>query len=202
MAQHRQQAQEETSPCASKSDHKRTAANIRQLGVELGALTPAQRERLPLDDSIRAALDELDRIKSANARQRQFGFIGRLLRKDPEHIEILRHCMELMKPGSEAWQRHRHQIEAWRSRLLQEGAEGKAALATFSERFPQTDIQTVRQLIRNTLREKDDNKKSERGKKLLRYINQLCLAQQTAELISTASTQDTSSNAGEDSNDV
>ncbi|MCY4472026.1 MAG: DUF615 domain-containing protein [Kistimonas sp.] len=198
MTPHSQEDPVRTLP--SKSDHKRAAASIRELGVALGALSPTQRAQLPLNDSIRSALDELDRIKNGNARQRQLGFIGRLLRAQEEHIDAIRQCMDLIQPGSPGWQRHRQQTEVWQQRLLQEGKEGQEAFNTFCQNFAHTDPQTLRQLVRNRLREQSDAKKAARSKKLLRYIHEVRLAQQTAQFVSTA--HSLAAPTGEQTNDV
>ncbi|MCB1805786.1 MAG: DUF615 domain-containing protein, partial [Candidatus Competibacteraceae bacterium] len=64
----------------SKSQLKREALAVRDLGVELVKLTATQLEKIPLPDDIRAAVEQAQRIKAHGGRRRQLQYIGKLLR--------------------------------------------------------------------------------------------------------------------------
>ncbi|MEZ5593005.1 MAG: ribosome biogenesis factor YjgA [Gammaproteobacteria bacterium] len=65
----------------SKSQLKREALAVRDLGVELVKLTSVQLEKIPLPDNIRAAVEQAQRIKAHGGRRRQLQYIGKLLRQ-------------------------------------------------------------------------------------------------------------------------
>ena len=79
-------------------------------------------------------------------------FIGKLMRHiDPAPIQA--RLDEWNSVSAEQIARM-HQIERWRDRLLAE----PAALGELATSFPQADLQPLRTLIRNTLRERAQNK--------------------------------------------
>ena len=65
----------------SKSAAKRDAHAVRDLGAELAALGESERRRVPLPDDVRAAIEELNRIRARGARKRQLGYLAKRLRQ-------------------------------------------------------------------------------------------------------------------------
>ncbi|HDS1293531.1 TPA: DUF615 domain-containing protein, partial [Pluralibacter gergoviae] len=63
----------------SKSEIKRDAEELKQLGAELVDLGKNALDRIPLDDDLRAAIELAQRIKK-EGRRRQLQLIGKLLR--------------------------------------------------------------------------------------------------------------------------
>ncbi|CAM3792102.1 ribosome biogenesis factor YjgA [Parendozoicomonas haliclonae] len=153
----------------SKSSLKRDAQEIKALGEQLANLSPAQLEKFPLEGRIIDALRDIRRITSFNARKRQFGFIGKLMMD--QDIDAIRHQLAMMDPSSEEYTRHFYQLERWRDRML--GEESNAAVTEFLEAHPATDVQKLRQMIRNTLKEKNEEKRSSLNKKLFRYLREM-----------------------------
>lgn len=71
----------------SKSEIKRDAEVLKDLGVELVKLGKNALERIPLDEDLRAAIDLAQRIKKEGYR-RQIQLIGKMLRaRDVEPIK-------------------------------------------------------------------------------------------------------------------
>ena len=165
---HQDQDQDEEIILVSKSELKRDAHELKELGARLTELNPDQLAKIPLEGRIIDAITETSRIKSHNARKRQFGFIGKLMQD--QDIEAIRHQLALMDTSSEEYSRHFHILERWRERLLN---DGNAALTEFLNDFPNTDPQHLRQLVRNTLKEKSEEKKATLGKKLFRYLREV-----------------------------
>ena len=160
--------QDEEIILVSKSELKRDAHELKELGVRLTELRPDQLAKIPLQGRIIDAITETSRIKSHNARKRQFGFIGKLMQD--QDIEAIRHQLAMMDTSSEEYGRHFHILERWRERLLNDGSP---ALTEFLNDYPAADVQHLRQLVRNTLKEKSEEKKATLSKKLFRYLRDL-----------------------------
>jgi ribosome-associated protein len=149
----------------SKSQRKRDMQRLQQLGAQLADLGPEQWTRLPLEDGLRDALEELRRIPSREARRRQLQFIGRLMR-DADATAIAA-ALERLQQAGLAQVRRLHQLEEWRDRLL---AEGDAAVTELLAEHPQLVAQTLRQLTRNARREQDRGQPPATARKLFRYL--------------------------------
>ncbi len=120
----------------SKSARKRAAHELQSLGEQLLRLREAELAALELPETLREALQLARRISSRGALARQRQYIGKLMRTiDPEPIRAAlaaRHAADL-RAGEPL-----RQAEAWRARLLSEGA---AALAELARLHPQLNAQ-------------------------------------------------------------
>ncbi|MBK8508845.1 MAG: DUF615 domain-containing protein [Candidatus Competibacteraceae bacterium] len=65
----------------SKSQRKREATALQDLGECLVKLTPAQLKRVPLPDDVLNAVNAARAIPQRGARKRQLQFIGKLMRR-------------------------------------------------------------------------------------------------------------------------
>lgn len=153
----------------SKSSLKRDAQELKALGEQLATLKPAVLEKFPLEGRIVDALLESNRITSHNARKRHFGFIGKLMLD--QDIEAIRQQLAMLDTSSEEYNRHFHQLEKWRDRLLSE--ESHQAVTEFLDAYPATNAQKLRQLVRNTTKEKSEEKRPVLSKKLFRYLREV-----------------------------
>ncbi len=153
----------------SKSSLKRDAHELKALGEQLAALKPAVLAKFPLEGRILDALQETRGITSHNARKRHFGFIGKLMMD--QDIDGIRHQLAMLDTSSEEYNRQFHQLERWRDRFL--GTESNAAVTEFLEQHPATDVQNLRQLVRNAAKEKSEEKRASLSKKLFRYLREV-----------------------------
>jgi ribosome-associated protein len=151
----------------SKSELKRQMHSRQKLGEKLTQLNPTQLATIPLDSTLREAMADYQRFKHKEARRRQLQFIGRLMRD--VDIEAIEQAYELTQAGSEASKKIQHRLEQWRDRLIE---EGDAAINDALVEFPQMDRQVVRQLVRDALKEKTNNKPPAAYRKLFQYIRQ------------------------------
>jgi len=157
----------ETAP-PSKSQLKREAHALQQLGVDLLDLTEDTWASLGLPDRLTAALGEAKRLHSRSGRKRQLQYIGKLMRDiDPEPIEA---WFEQQRLAARRMAQAHHQLEDWRDRLI---AEGDPALEPFLQQHPQADRQHLRQLVRQAKKEKEHNKPPKSSRALFRYIRDL-----------------------------
>lgn len=159
--------EEEIEP-VSKSQLKRDAHALQSLGEELVKLPVAKLARIPLPESLGDAIDEARRIKSRGAHKRQLQYIGKMMR----HIDIepIRHALDTLKDNSRQETVRLHRLEQWRDRLLE---EGDAALSELLSEQPQADRQHLRQLIRNALKERGQNRPPKAARELFRYLREM-----------------------------
>ena len=70
----------------SKSQRKREATALQDLGEQLVKLTPAQLKWIPLPEELSAAIRAAQTMNQRGAHKRQLQFIGKLMRRldDPE----------------------------------------------------------------------------------------------------------------------
>lgn len=153
----------------SKSSLKRDAEALQILGSQLIDLKPSQLDNIEMDETLRDAIDEAKRLKvKSGAFKRQCQYIGKLMRfEDPEAIELAINKCNLQH---EEYNKVFHRLERWRERLL---ANDEGMLDVILEQYPQTDIQYIRQLIRNTQKEISSNKPPLTSKKLFKYLREL-----------------------------
>jgi len=84
------------SELVSKTQRKKEAHALQELGQELTNLESAQLLKLPVTDAVRQAIGEYNRLpKSFGARKRQLQFIGKLMRDCD--LEEIRHAMALIE---------------------------------------------------------------------------------------------------------
>lgn len=152
----------------SKSQRKREMHALQEVGQQMLALNPQQQAQLPISDDMRAALAEARRIHSNEAQRRHLQYIGKLMRA--EDIEQIQRTLQAFDPTSRLHQQHFHQLEQWRDRLL---TETEQAFEQWLALHPQTDRQTLRQLIRNAHKEADQGKPPTSARKLFRYLREL-----------------------------
>ncbi len=152
----------------SRAELKRDMQELKDMGSRLMEMKPSLLDKLPLHDRLRAALDESKRIKSMNARKRHLGFIGKLMQD--QDVEPIKELLSRLDASSDDYNRHFHQLERWRDRLI---AEGQAAMTDFLDKYPQADHQHVRQLVRNAQKEAKQEKPPAAARKLFKYIREL-----------------------------
>jgi len=70
-----------TPPPPSKSQRKRDATALQDLGEQLVKLTPAQLSRVPLPDKLLAAVQLAQGITQRGGHKRQLQYIGKLMRQ-------------------------------------------------------------------------------------------------------------------------
>lgn len=82
----------------SKTQRKRDATALQNLGEQLVKLTPTQLNRIPLPDEVLAAVRMARTISQRGGRKRQLQYIGKLMRQidDPDAI---RAALRAVLPG-------------------------------------------------------------------------------------------------------
>ncbi len=151
----------------SKSSRKRAMHALQDLGEQLVALSPERLARVPLPDAVRDAVREARRITAHGARRRQMQFIGRLMRSvDPEPIQAR---LEEFSGASRIETARMHRLERLRERFL----EDESVLGTIARDWPGADLQHLRALRRNALRERELGKPPRAYRELFRMLREL-----------------------------
>jgi ribosome-associated protein len=151
----------------SRSQVKREFRELKELGVQLTALTSGQLSAIPLSGGLRDAVLAAKQMHR-NARQRQYRFISSLL--VDEDVDAIRAALagELQPHAEEV--AAIHEAKRWRDGLLSSD-EGK--LTAFIEQYPECDRTHLRQLVRNAKKELELEKPPKSARQLFRYIRQL-----------------------------
>lgn len=162
---------DQESDLVSKSQRKRDSLAVQKLGGQLTQLKPQQLAQIPLDDDLRAAIEEMSRIHHREGRRRHLQFIGKLMR-NADHEAIEKAHSALQNQGRQQIQ-EQHLAERWRERLM---GEDPRALQEFIDQHDPEDIQHLRQLVRQAQREQQQQKPPAAARKLFLYLRE-CLDQ-------------------------
>lgn len=150
----------------SKSQLKREAHALQELGVALTKLSNRQLEHIPLPEELLSAVQQAKTIKSNAALRRHMQFIGKIMR-EIEDVSPIQDAYDKVVKGLAADKTHLHLIENWRERLI---SEGKPALTEFLSQHHCEDVQQLRQLIRQAVKEREQQKNLGSSKALFRFI--------------------------------
>jgi ribosome-associated protein len=150
----------------SKTKIKKQMHDLRDLGEELTGLGKDQIAQLDIPETLRDAIREMSRIKTFGAKRRQMQYIGKLMR-DVDTAPIIAK-LNTWKGISQQHIGYMHQLERWRERLL----ESDSALTELLTTYPQTDVQRLRTLIRNALKERETGKPAKNFRELFQVLRE------------------------------
>tara|TARA_R100000306_G_scaffold62584_1_gene74514 strand:- start:50749 stop:51333 length:585 start_codon:yes stop_codon:yes gene_type:complete len=140
----------------SKSEMKRHMHSLQTLGERLAGMPDIWPE-LDLPDRLLKALSDFNAIPSREAKRRHLQFIGKQMRTI-DHDAVLA-AIELRDSGSDYQKNLHHEAERWRERLLAAGhrSEEQQAMNDLITEFvsanPATEVQALRQTLRNAVRD-------------------------------------------------
>lgn len=146
------QTEDEFGP--SRSKRRRDALDVLELAEKLVALTATQLREVPLDDSLLENIKLAQKITAHIAHKRQVHFLAKLMRKQDD-LEPIRLAVDKPLEVRRKETAELHQIERWRERLIEEGDE---ALSELLGDFPDVDRNRLRQLMRQAVIERRDNR--------------------------------------------
>jgi ribosome-associated protein len=152
----------------SKSQIKRDMLALQALGERLMGLRPELWGQFPLGPRLLESLEESRRIRSHSALRRHVRRLGKLISE--ENPEAIREVLERLDSAHQGETRRLHLLERWRDRLI---AEGDDALAELATEYPQVDRQQVRQLVRDARKEADHAKPPAAARKLFRLLREI-----------------------------
>ena len=149
----------------SKTQRKKEAQDLKQLGQELTKFTVQQLQSLPLSDKLITELLEFNRLPNSHgAKKRQLQFIGKLMRAND--AEEIRNAIPKLPPKSKKTSSKNNEISIWCDKILQGSNE---EINESLIKFPNTERQKLRQFQREFARAKD-SRRSTLKTKLIRYL--------------------------------
>jgi ribosome-associated protein len=151
----------------SKSQRKRESTALQDMGAELVALSPERLKKIEMPDNLREALRDAQRITQHGAHRRQMQLIGKIMRG--VDIEPLQAALDEVKGTSVAATARQHRLEKLRERIMADDA----VFAEIGRDYPGADIQQLRQLRRNALKEAEQNKPPRAFRELFRQLREL-----------------------------
>ncbi len=152
----------------NKSQLKREADALFELGKRLVELEKSTLQSLELPNELASAIDSAKEIRSNNALKRQFKLIGKMLRSiETEGLKKLIEERDLQhRKGVGEF----HQVEKWRDRLI---AEGSSAVSDLLSRYPDADRQRLNQLVRGAAKEVQLGKPPKSSRQLFRLLREI-----------------------------
>jgi ribosome-associated protein len=151
----------------SKSAKKREMLDLQSIGAELVALSTDQLKKVDLPDDLREAVRDCQRFTQHGAHRRQLQYIGKLMRHiDPAPIQA---ALDEINGLSAAANARMHALERLRTRFL----EDEKVIGEIAAAHPGADLQYLRQLRRNALREKEQGKPPRAFRELYRSLRAL-----------------------------
>ena len=151
----------------SKSQLKRDMNALQDLGGELIALSTERLNKIELPDKLRIALRDAKKITQNGAKRRQLQYIGKLMRDvDVAPIKAL---LDEVKGISAAAKAQQQGLERLRTQLL----ENEDVVGDIARQHPGTDIQLLRQLRRNAIKEQVLGKPPRAYREIFRVLRDL-----------------------------
>jgi ribosome-associated protein len=185
--------QDEQERPPSKSMLKRASHALQDLGEDLVAMPDARLASIEMPERLRDALDAWKTTRSFEGKRRQMQYIGKVLRL--VDAEPLREAVASFKLGHARNALALHECEAWRVRLLD---DEKQALTEWMAEYPDTDVQQLRNLIRQARKDAAAAPEQRNGRAyrdLFQFIKKLVEAQESQ---SSASSEPEADDEGED----
>lgn len=166
-----EQSDDATTRPPSKSQRKRDSDALQDLGAALVALSKERLAKIEMSDTLRDAVREAQRLTKNEAKRRQQQYIGKLMRtEDPAPIQA---ALDAISGASNAENERMHHIERLRLKLLDDEA---AALDEITATHPNADVQHLRQLRRNAVKEKEQNRPPRAFREIFQVLKTLAEA--------------------------
>lgn len=157
----------EDSYFVSKSQKKRDMDALQDLGKKLTEYTPARLKKVEMSDTLREALVEMAKLTANGARARQLQYIGKLMRS--EEIGPIKAGLDAIEGKSHVEIARMHRLEKLRERFL----EDETMLTEIGNLYPSVDLHRMRQLRRNAIKERTENKPPKAYRELFQILREL-----------------------------
>jgi ribosome-associated protein len=152
---------------SSRTQKKNAMQALQDLGERLVALPADQLKRTPLPEHLRDAVLDARRFTKHEAIRRQQQYIGRLMRDiDPAPIEA---ALAVFAGASTAETARMHRLERERDALI----ENEDTITEIVRRHPDADVQRLRQLRRNAIKERTENKPPKSYREIFQILKAL-----------------------------
>jgi len=152
----------------SKTQRKKECDDMLALGEKMITLNKEELAQINMDDELRDALEEAQRIKSNSALKRQKHFIAKIMRGLQD--DTLAEQVERILHKDDIYNAQFKRMEKWRDSIIENGDN---AINAFLEEYPLADRHHLRQLLRNTIKEKKNNKPPAAYRQIFKYIREV-----------------------------
>jgi ribosome-associated protein len=151
----------------SKSALKREMIALQKLGVELVALSRDQLKKIDLPERLRDAILDSQRFTQHEAHRRQLQYIGKIMRDiDAAPLQA---ALDEINGISTAATLRLQRLERLRAQLM----EDESVCSDIARDYPGADIQLLRQLRRNAIKEAQQNKPPRAYRELFRVLREM-----------------------------
>jgi len=152
----------------SKSQLKRDAEKLQDLGSILVKLPISVLKKFHLDADLFDAIKFAQSIKQNGALKRQLQFIGKVMRNvDTDEVQLAYDNYNLnLNQNTTKF----HKYENWRDRFLN---NEQSVFNDFINLYPNVDRQHLRQLQRNAVTEKKQEKAPKYARQLFKYLKEI-----------------------------
>ena len=151
----------------SKSQKKRDAHALQDIGTQLVALSAEQLKRIDMPDTLRIAIAEAQRTRSHEGLRRQMQYVGKVMRG--VDTAPLIDALDVIRGLSAEAIAREHMLERMRERLMAD----EQVLGDIAAQWPGADLTRLRTLRRNALREREQNKPPRAFREIFRELRQL-----------------------------
>ena len=141
---------------------------LQVLGQALVELPTERLAKIDMPDALRIALADARRFTKHEAKRRQMQYIGKLMRSiDPAPFQA---ALDALAGVSAAENARFHRIERLRTKLIEDEA---AALTEIATAHPGADLQHLRQLRRNAIKEQEQSRPPRAFREIFRILREL-----------------------------
>jgi|GEM_PF-5585705 len=155
----------------SKSQLKREALSLLQLGEKITLLPVKCINGLPLTPALREAILHAKKHSNNSAKKRELHLIGKLFRDlDEDVLQSIQQSYTDLIHASDLTSPRFRSIEKWRERLL---AEDGQAMTEFLQQHQCDDIQQLRVLVRQAKLSQHTQKHPSAPKELFRLLREI-----------------------------
>ncbi|MDY0056206.1 MAG: ribosome biogenesis factor YjgA [Methyloversatilis sp.] len=155
----------------SKSQKKRDAHALQDIGTQLVALSAEQLKRIDMPENLRIAITEAQRTRSHEGLRRQMQYVGKVMRG--VDTAPLVEALDAIRGRSARAVAREQMLERMRERLIAD----EQVLGDIAAQWPDADLTHLRTLRRNVLRERELNKPPRAFREIFRVLRQLDSAQ-------------------------
>lgn len=152
----------------SKTQKKKEATSLQDLGKRLVDLSDEQLKGINLPEEIYDAVSSAKTIKSHGAHRRQMQYIGALMRKiDPGPVQ---EALDSIEQGYYKSSLSFKEIEDWRDELI---AGNKPLIDEILAKCPDADRKQLERLVQQAISEKEHNNPPGASRALFRYLRDI-----------------------------
>ncbi|MDH3326149.1 MAG: DUF615 domain-containing protein [Gammaproteobacteria bacterium] len=154
----------------SRTQKKHEAEALQVVGARLLELTDSQLMQLDLPEQLFDSIKLAQTIDAHGGKKRQLQFIGKLMRDENLDISAINDLLARLDGDAVLQIKAFKALEQWRDKLVD---DGDSALTLLLEKYPQADVQQIRQHIRNANNKKNEKLVKKSKKAIFQYIKQL-----------------------------